>query len=77
MSKVPWVDNDFCLLFDSTLLMFANCSALSDVSFAIDWAYSPAVSVIIAVTSAADLSIVLMLKSLKSCNWLAVSDNKF
>lgn len=47
------------------------------MSWADDAIDSPVVALTMALTSAADLSITPMLKSLKSCNWVAVSDNKF
>ena len=77
ISSVPAVDNDSDFALFKIALIFDSCCPDADVSLAEDAIASPVVAFIIALTSAADLSIVLMLRSLKSCNWLAVSDNKF
>ena len=77
MSNVPAVDNDLDFVSANTLLILANCWADLDVSLLDAAIVSPAVPVIIDLTSAVDLSITLRLKSLKSCNWFAVCDNRF
>ena len=77
ISTVPAVDNDFDFAWDRMEPILDNCFADSDVSLDDDAMYSPDVAFIIALTSAADLSITLRLKSLKSCNCSAVCDNRF
>lgn len=77
ISNVPDVDKDWDLALDKTELMLANCLADSESSLEYDAITSPLVADIIAETSAADLSMTLRLKSLKSCNWFAVCDNRF
>ena len=77
MSNVPDVESDWDLAWASMVPIFANCWADADVSWADAAIVSPVDAEIIALTSAADLSITLRLKSLKSCNWFAVSDSKF
>lgn len=77
MSNVPDVESDWDLAWASIVPIFANCWADADVSFVDEAIFSPADAEIMALTSAVDLSITLRLKSLKSCNWFAVSDNKF
>lgn len=77
MSSVPAVDSDFDFACASTFDMFASCCADWDVSCDAVPMTSPDVAEIIAPTSAAVLSIMLMFRSLKSCIWFAVSDNSF
>lgn len=77
ISTMPAVDNDFDFAWDRIEPILDNCFADSDVSLDDDAMYSPDVAFIIALTSAADLSITLRLKSLKSCNCSAVCDNRF
>lgn len=62
MSSVPWVDNDFFLEFDRISPMSANRLADADVSLDADWVDSPAVAVIICVTSVALLSMTDMFR---------------
>lgn len=68
MSNVPAVDRDWDFALDNIAPIFANCCADWDVSRAEAAISSPVVAVTMAVTSDADLSITLRLKSLKSCN---------
>lgn len=69
ISRVPWVDNDLFFVFDNTELIPASFDALDDMSLAFDWAISPPVADSMAPTSAADLSITDMFRSLKSWIW--------
>ena len=62
MSSVPWVDNDLFFVFDKTSLIPANADALAGLSLLIDWVNSPVVAVVMAVTSAAVLSITAMFR---------------
>ena len=48
MSSVPWVDRDLFFVFDKTSLMPASWDAAADLSFDIDWVYSPVVADVMA-----------------------------
>ena len=63
MSSVPWVDKACFFVLAKTALMPASFFALSDVSWAFSWADSPAVADVIALTSAAVLSMTYIFKS--------------
>ena len=69
MSTVPWVDRDLFFVLDKTSLMPASWVALLDLSLLIDWVNSPALADVMALTSAAVLSMTARFKFLKSCNW--------
>ena len=63
--------NKLVLFFvlDKTSLMPASWVALLDLSLLIDWVNSPALADVMALTSAAVLSMTARFKFLKSCNW--------
>ena len=77
MSNVPAVDNDLFFVSANTALMPANLDALAEVSCAFDCASSPSDADNIAPTSAADLSITDIFKSLKFWIWSVAEDNAF
>lgn len=68
MSNVPDVDNEFDFVFAKTALIPASFWADDDLSRAVLAADSPAVAVIMALTSAAVFGITSMFRLLKSCN---------
>ena len=77
ISKVPAVDNDLFFVSANTALMPASFDALAELSCAFNCANSPSDADNIAPTSADDLSITDIFKSLKFWIWSAAWDNAF
>lgn len=75
ISNCPWVDNADFFVFDNTSLMPSNWAAAADVSFLVVAAFSPAVAVSIALTSAAVFGITSMFRFLKSVKLSAATPN--